>query len=291
MYGGACPTTLMLTPHDIHHGIILPAFLALVVMLAALVPKLRSRGTIVLLVALVVPFVFSFMHLFDRPALPPVEVWGWLFWLPIAALPVGLIIDASGVRSLGLPVFFLSSALILWGILGNESGFGESATIVSLIAGASFLSYLSLCQLSTRMGGRSMHVMMLLMVAATAQVVGMSGSRTLGQIPLILAAALLGTMGVVWWLKIAVSAGVLLMVVMLWHGFLMAGNFAASLKAEYALLLAIAPHLAWVAEGQARQWRAGARVALRFGAVLVPLLIAQFIVWREFEVAMRELGY
>lgn len=281
----------MLSPHDIHHGIILPAFLAVVLMLVALVPKVRAWGNWVLLFALTVPFLFSFMHLFDRPAFPPIEMTGWLFYLPIAAIPIAVIVDVSGLRSPALPVFFLSTTLLLWPILRNDNSFGDAASIVSFIALASFLSFLSLSRLSVRMGGRAMHLIVLLIVAASAQVVGMSGSRTLGQIPLILAAAMLGTLAVAWYLKIPWTAGTVMIVVMLWHGFLIAGYFTASLKVENALLLAIAPHLAWAAEFRARQWATWARVALRFGAVLVPMLIAQIVAWREFEVAMRELGY
>src|SRR5205823_2896999 len=48
---------------------------------------------------------------------------------------------------------------------------------------------------------------------------------------------------------------------------------------------------AWAGEGRAREWRAGARVGLRFAAVLIPMLTAQILAWREFEEAMRELGY
>ena len=103
----------MPSPHDIHHGIILPLFLAVVLILPALIPRLRAWGNFLLLFALTVPFLFSFMHLFDRPALPPVEMTGWLFWLPMAALPIAIIIDLSGLRPLALPVFFLSSTLLL----------------------------------------------------------------------------------------------------------------------------------------------------------------------------------
>jgi hypothetical protein len=136
-----------------------------------------------------------------------------------------------------------------------------------------------------------MHLILLLIVLATAQVVGMSGSRTLGQIPLILAAALLGTSPIAWYLRFRWTAGPIMLVVMLWHGVLIAGHFTASLRPENALLLAVAPHLAWIAEGRARQWRTAGRVVLRFAAVLIPMLIAQFCAWREFEEAMRELGY
>src|SRR3954463_10640103 len=99
----------MLSPHDIHHGIILPLFLAVVLSLPALIPRLRAWGNFLLLFALTVPFLFSFMHLFDRPALPPVEMTGWLFYLPMAALPVAILIDVSGLRALALPMFLLSS--------------------------------------------------------------------------------------------------------------------------------------------------------------------------------------
>src|SRR5437867_4187205 len=124
----------MLTPHDIHHGIILPAFLAAILLLVALIPKLRPRANILLLMALTVPFLLSFMHLFDKPAFPPIVSTDWLFYLPIAVFPIALIIDFANFRLLALPLLFLSTILILWPILRNDNSFAESATIVSLIS-------------------------------------------------------------------------------------------------------------------------------------------------------------
>jgi hypothetical protein len=280
----------MLSAHDIHHGIILPAFLAVVLMLPGLIPKLRKRAHLILLVALTVAFVFPYMHLWGRPPFPPIVSTDWVFYLAIAVFPVALIIDLSGLQSLGLPVFFLPATLILWPILQHTNSFGESATIVSFIALASFLSYLSLTQLSPRIGGRSMHVILLLILAASSQVLLMSSSQTLGQTSLILAAALFGSLPLVWYLKIPLTPGPLLLVVLLWHGFLIGGHFAAGLTSLNALLLAMAPHFAWVAEARARQWPTLPRASLRFTAVLIPMLTAQFIAWRDHVEAMREFG-
>jgi len=279
----------MLTPHDIHHGIILPAFLAVVLLLPALIPKLRRWSHIVLLIALSVPFLFSYMHLFDRPPLPPIETIGWLFYLPIAVIPLGLIIDFANFRLLSLPLFVLLTALILWPILRNDHSFAEAATIVSLLALASFLSYLSLTQLSPRMGGRSMHVILLLIVAASSQVLIMSGSQTLGQTSLILTAALFGALPLAWYLKIPLTAGAVLLVVLLWHAFLITGYFTANLTPLNWFLLAVAPHFAWLAEWRPRNWPKAARISLRFGAVFIPMLLAQFLAYHDFKEAMREM--
>ena len=303
----------MLTPHDIHHGVILPAFLGLVLLLPALIPKLRSRAHIILLLALTVPFLLSYMHLFDRPPLPPIEFMDWLFYLPIAAFPIALIIDIfhGGGRELtaeaqrrresetkhanfgllALPLYFLSTILLLWPIFKNNDSFGESATIISFIALASFLSYLSLSQLSPRIGGRSMQLILLLLMAATSQLVFMSGTVTLGQRPLIFTAVLAGTLPVLWYLKIPVTRGPLLLIVLLWHGFLMIGHFGANLTPLNALLLLIAPHLAWAAELRPRDWPAPARILLRFAAVLIAMLTAQFLGWRDFVEATREMQF
>jgi hypothetical protein len=205
--------------------------------------------------------------------------------------PVGLIIDIYGFRLLALPIFFLSTSLLLWPILQHHDSFGESATTMSFIALAGFLSYLSLIQLSARVGGRSMHLILLLLTAASSQILFMSGSRTLGQYPLIVTAALAGALPLVWYLRIPLTSGPLLLILLLWHGFLIAGHFTATLTPLNALLLVIAPHLAWVAELRARHWPIPARLLLRFGAVLIPMLTAQLIAWRDFEQGMRELGY
>ena len=278
----------MLTPHDIHHGIILPAFLALVLLLPALVPKLRSVAHIVLLISLTIAYLFPYMHLFDRPPLPPLVTTDWLFYLPIALFPIALIVDLSSFRSLVLPLFFLAPALILWPILQHDHSFGESATIVCFIALGSFLSWMSLSKLAPRMGGRSMHVMLLLLVAASSQVLLMSSSQTLGQTSLVLAAVLLGSLPLAWYLKIPMTGGPLLLIVILWHGVLIAGHFTAGLTPLNALLLSIAPHLAWAAESRARQWPPFARLSLRFAAVFIPMLTAQIVAWRDFEKAMQQ---
>jgi hypothetical protein len=281
----------MLSPHDIHHGVILPAFLAVVLLLPALIPKLRPRSHIVLLVALTAPFLFSYMHLFDRPPLPPAEFMDWLFYLAIAAFPIALIIDIANFRLLALPLYFLSTILLLWPILRNNDSFGESATIIAFIAFASFLSYLSLNRLSPRIGGRSMHLILLLLMAATSQLVFMSGTVTLGQRPLIFTAVLAGTLPLLWYLKIPVTSGPLLLIVLLWHGFLIIGNFGANLTPLNALLLLIAPHLAWAAELRPRHWPAPARIFLRFAAVLIAMLTAQLLAWRDFVEATREMQF
>ncbi|HEV8377558.1 MAG TPA: hypothetical protein VGP99_01815, partial [Tepidisphaeraceae bacterium] len=122
----------MLTPHDIHHGIILPAFLAAVILLLALIPKLRRCAHVILLISLTVAFVMSYMHLFGRPPLPPIESTNWVFYLAIAVFPIALIIDFTDLRSLALLLLFLSTTLILWPILRNDSSFAEAATTISL---------------------------------------------------------------------------------------------------------------------------------------------------------------
>src|SRR3954466_12679187 len=157
----------MLSPHDIHHGILLPAFLAAVVLLLALVPKLKRRGNLILLLSLTIAFLFPFMHLFDRPPFPPVESTNWLFYLPLAVVPIAIIIELANFRLLAFPLLFLSPALILWPILRNDYSFAEALTTITFIAFASFLSYLSLTQLSGRIGGRSMHAILLLLLLAS----------------------------------------------------------------------------------------------------------------------------
>ena len=229
------------------------------------------------------------MHLFDRPPLPPVEIMGWLFYLPIAAFSIALIIELASFPLLALVVFFLSTTLILWPILRNDNSFSESLTTVSFLAFASFLSYLSLTQLSPRLGGRSMHVVLFLLLAASGQVLMMSSSQTLGQTALILAAALFGSLPLVWYLRIPLTPGSLLLIVMLWHGFLIAGHFTANLTVLNAILLTIAPHGAWLAELRARHWPRPGRLALRFVAIFLPMLTAQLIAWRDFIEATRDL--
>jgi len=278
----------MLTPHDIHHGIILPLFLSAIILFISLIPKLRSRAHILLLISLTIAFLFPYMHLFDRPPFPPLESTSWLFYLPIALFPIALILDFIAFRALALPLLFLSTTLILWPILRNDNFFPECITIITFISLASFLSYLSLTQLAPRIGGRQIYVLLLLLLAASAQILLMSGSQTLGQTALILTAALAGAVPLILYLKIPATPGPLLLILLLWHSLLIAGHFTANLTPLNALLLFIAPHLAWLAESRARNWPKIGQITLRFAAILLPMLIAQFLAWRDFHEAMKE---
>ena len=134
-------------------------------------------------------------------AFPAWELPLWSLRLVIADLligfPIALLLDFINFRLLAIPLLFLSTTLILWPILRNDHSFAESATIVMLLAFASFLSYLSLTQLSPRIGGRSTHIIFFFLLAASAQILLMSGSQTLGQTALILTAALAGTLPLV----------------------------------------------------------------------------------------------
>jgi len=77
--------------------------------------------------------------------------------------------------------------------------------------------------------------------------------------------------------------------VLLWHAFLIAGYFTANLTPLNWFLLAIAPHFAWLAEFRPRQWPKSGRFSLRFGAVFIPMLLAQFLAYHDFHEAMREM--
>jgi len=280
----------MLTPHDIHHGILLPGFLAALILLLALIPKLKPRAGLILLLSLTIAFLFPYMHLFDRPPFPPTESTAWLFYLPLALFPIALFIDFTSFRLLALPILFLSPTLILWPILRNDNSFAESLTTITFLSLASFLSYLSLTQLSPRIGGRSMHLNLFLLLAASAQILIMSSSQTLGQTALILAAALLGALPVAWYVKIPFTPGPLLLIVLLWHGLLIAGHFTAGLTPLNALLIILSPHLAWATEFRARRWPKLAQISFRFAAILIPMLSAQIIALRDFLEATREMN-
>jgi hypothetical protein len=118
----------------------------------------------------------------------------------------------------------------------------------------------------------------------------MSASQTLGQTSLILAAALLGSLPLAWYLKIPPTPGPLLLILILWHALLISGHFLASLTPLNALLLLISPHLAWLSEAaRPRHWPKPARIILRFASVLIPMLIAQSLALRDFLEATREM--
>jgi len=268
----------MLSPHDIHHGILLPIFLSAFFLLPAFIPKLRPHSRIFLLISLTIAFIFPHLHLFGRPPLPPIDSTEWLFYLPLPTLAFALLIHFTNLRSLALPLLFLSTTLILWPILRNENDFAQSATIITAIALLSFLAYLSLTELSPRIGSRSMHLILLLILAATSQIIFMSATQKLGQISLILASALFGSLLLTWPLKIPLTAGPLLFILLLWHSLLISAYFAATLTLTNLVLLAVAPHLASLSESpKTRLWPTPIRLILRFAVVFLPMFTAQLL--------------
>src|SRR5258706_99538 len=161
----------MLSPHDIHHGIILPFFLSAALLLFSLIPKLRPRAHIILLISLPPP----------SPQIPP-----------------------------------------------------------------------------------------------------LSHTQPPANPPLSPTAAIAGVLPLTLYLRIPATPGPTLLILLLWHGLLIAGLFTANLTPLNAILLAIAPHLAWAAEFRSKNWPKPAQISLRFVAVFIPMLIAQFLAWRDF---------
>jgi len=126
-------------------------------------------------------------------------------------------------------------------------------------------------------------------IANLKKIAGISAIVLAALAAILLAAALAGVLPLVFYLKIPLTNGPLLLILLLWHAFLMSGHFAAGLTPLNGLLLVIAPHLAWVGEFRARQWPVLARGFLRFGAVFIPMLSAQILAWRDFVEATREM--
>lgn len=285
----------MLYTRDIVYGLILPAVIAALILQGGFTPPLRRRPILqsaLLTVALALAFMISYGSLYHRPPLPPPDTRHWLFYFPIPAAMLALLSLAlrfpRSLTNFLVLILYCSVVLALFRRIFQNIPFPEAAEITVLLSLTGFLSYSSLRNLADRGRSTAIHFILLLVVAASAQVIMMSRTFTVGQTALILACALAGALPFVWWLSISWSPGPLIVVLILWHSLLIAAHFLSNLTALNAILLAAAPHFAWLAETQrVREWPKVPRVILRYTAPLIPMLTAQTLALLDHLEAQR----
>jgi hypothetical protein len=289
----------MLYPRDILFGLLLPVATSAIILAASTTRTFRRRPhwqSSLLLLSLTTAFMLSYALLYHLPPFPPTDTVHWLFYFPLPAAILGLLFTWPPfprlLTSLLTAPLYLAFILALLHPIFQNISFPESAEITVFLTFAGLLSYLSLNTLAHRNRDTTIHFPLFLIIAATGQVLMMSATFTVGQTALILACALAGALPIVWWLSIHWSGGPLLLTLLLWHGFLIYGHYFSMLMPLNALLLAIAPHAAWLAETpRVQQWPKLPRTLIRLTAPIIPMATAQTLALLDFLKAQRGYPY
>lgn len=282
----------MLTAREILLGMLLPAVIAALWLMPVFSKALRPYSWLLLPLALATAYMAGYLGLWERPPFPPIDTTNWIFYLPIFAVAVGLLISPMRfprmLANLLVALLYFTSILALLKPTLQTISFAESAELVVMLTLAGFLSFVSINTLATRDCSSSIHLVMFVIVAGTAQVILMSGTVYIGKTALALAAALGGGLPFVWWFAISWRRATTLLVLLLWHAFLISAYYFSMLTPLGAMLLAIAPHLAWLAEGpRVQSWPKIPRILFRLTIPLIPMLIAQTLALLDFLEAQR----
>jgi hypothetical protein len=271
----------MLTAREILLGFVVPALIAAGLLIPALFRPLRTYSWL-LTIGLGVAYIVGYLGLWGPRPFPPIDTTHWLLYLPIPVAIVGLLISWRWVPSaLSHPlvlVLYLAVSLIILRPIFETITFPQAAEVVALISLAGVLSFASLSGLAARDRSSSIHLIMIVVLAGTAQVILMAKSAYVAWTAMILAAALAGALPLVWRLSISWRGGPTLLVVVMWHALLISSFFFSRLSTSNAMLLLISPHLAWLAEGpRVRSWPKLPQMIFRLALPLIPMLIAQTI--------------
>lgn len=307
----------MFSTIDILFGVVLPGLLTLAVALAAWRPWRKRdlpapRGG---WSAAVIPAAFAlayylvlFWQVNDSPRFPPIDTIHYLFFaalaLPLIAAVDGLLargettwkrfaITAAARAALGAGLAALVLPRLLKPIIEHTWQGNETFTYIALFAAAVGLIWLSLGALTDHAKGAGVPVALSVAAACTAVVLMMSGSQKFGQIAGMLTAALGGVALVSLWARRYPTAhGLAAPLAFLHTLLLLAGYYFASLTAQNALLLAIAPHAAWAGDlPGVRRMPPWARSLMRVLAVAITAGIAVAFAAVKFAHDMAEDPY
>lgn len=282
----------MLTARDVWLGIVLPAVLAAVTVLAAHRATKRRVGRRVSRtwsapVAVALGVFTGTVALFGWPGVPPLDATEWpvLLILPLAAIAVvdalsDLVPPARYAIALAVAaasVWLIARPLVEGDALG-ERPLEKLALVTVLITAA----MASLEAISFRCTAGTFTAILLAAIGPAALTLAMSGSQRLGQMAAALAAALGGTLaaGLVLGRGLA-PRGLALVVGLTYLELLVCGYLYAELTAGNFVLLAIAPQAAWLAHPWARR---GAWVAQAWQVACVALVagLAAYRAWATF---------
>jgi len=273
-------------------GVLPPAFVAALLLAPLLWGGGRgSLAAALRVLALAGAFVAGQIVLFGVPPLPPPEAWQWLPWLALAGAAVAILGEVPAavpapLRGLLRLLTVAAAARLLvapyleW--LGWEDG--GALLRVGLLAVLWAGLWLAMDRLARRRPGPALPLAFTLAASATSILTLLAGGARLGQLGGVLATAA-GVATAVSWLRPGLSwARGGMAVPVLLHGALVLLGWLAlapDLPGVAALLLGLAPLLAWAGEWRATgaEGRRMLPLLRRAALVAVPLLAAAWLVW------------
>lgn len=281
----------MITPTWVLLGVVLPAVIGVVVPLVACFCHCpRWLANIVLVIAVALGFEVGFFATYGWPKIPPVEAHEWLLVvLRPAALAVAILVAATRtpiaiIWILRTIIAFGAAPLLLQPYIEHTWTGAQSAKWLAGIGIAAMLFWVLLLRLTPN--GRTAEEnenhstswscwALAIVAGGTGVTILMSGSQTLGQLGISLAAVLIGV-AVAFLItrkSIFLSTSHLDLTITLLIGIWLCGYFYAQLSPVHVILLALAPQAAWV--GHLIGPKQGLRTAL---VRLIPVMILVMIV-------------
>jgi hypothetical protein len=293
----------MFSADDLIWGIAVPAVTAALAMALAWRPWCRDApvagGYWGGVAALSLSFALASLGILQRLPIPPREATHWLFVIAIGALPVGLI-DAlvpvpAWVRWLAACLWFAAFNWLLLRPLNLVNALSSTA-LVSWLVLLTFLAviwWMWLDPFAERQRGPLIVVQLLVVAAAVAMVLMLSGSKLLGQLGGVVAAITGSCLAVSLLAKqVSLARGGVFTFVSLITGLLICGHFYADLSRLNGGLLLTAGLLTtagnFVPSLAMLGWK---RLAILILPVLVPAIAAVSIAAFEFAANKSPYGY
>lgn len=236
-------------------------------------------------------FAGGYWSLFGWGEFPPLDVTEWLFFLTFPLVVLGsfdalLRFPLHGRLAASLAAALMAVFLLSWPVVATDDGFQrETALVIALGALVSVGCVTSLEALAVRVSGARLSAILLAAAIPASMTLALSGSQRLGQTAGVLAATQAGTLVASLILgRAAVGRATVLIFVILYSGLLLCGCVYAGLTATNALILFLAPNMAWLAwrwTGRFGTWHERlAQVSL----VVAVAMIAVFRAWQSFAV-------
>ncbi len=286
----------MLTHHDLLFGLGLPALIGTVLFLLArrtggdLAPA-ESVGRDASPFALVLGYLTAENVLLGPPAIPPTEAAQWLYFGLLALAVLTAIYEgcAGGVWHYYVPISIVvvlmpAIWLLVRPLAENHWSRTESTTWIAGLAMAAMAMTFALDRFLGRQPGLAGSLSLVLVVALAAIVLLLSGTKTYAQLAAGAAAALApGAVLAAIGRGQPYSRNIVPGFVLVLGGLLLAGHQYASLTAQNALLLLVAPLGLWLGElPVVSRWPRWQRGLLAIAAVALPALLATALAARKF---------
>jgi uncharacterized membrane protein YhaH (DUF805 family) len=286
----------VLTHRDLLLGLGLPGLVGTVLFLLARVTPTRGAAAERIVrdaspFALVLGYLTAVNVLLGRPAFPPTEAPQLLFF---ALLALGLLSAVYECRASGVWHYYVPIAIAvvllptIWLLVRplaahRWSGEETAAWIVGLSVAAAGMT-MALDRLLDRQTGPAASMSLVLVVALTAIVLLLSGTKTDAQLSAAAAAAIApGAALAAAGRARPFSRLIAPSFVLLWGGLLLAGHLYASLTSASALLLLLAPLGLWLGELPAvARWPNWRRGLLGLAAAGLPASVAAGLAVRQF---------